>query len=147
MKKPKRAKKKLKRWQKILIGVASPFVAAAVLLLVLLIREMYSSYHPGPVSMRPAIMYQGDLYFEEGLLSVSDRDLESEDISYIGKIASLVPEHEMPKEDWQGNYETLLNGKVYLSVDGTLHLLLSNGRQIKMTRSTTNAPVTTDTAN
>jgi hypothetical protein len=86
-------------------------------------------------------MCQGDLYFEEGL---SDQDLEHEDMSYVGEITSLVPSHEMPKEDWQGNYETLLNGKVYLSIDGTLHLLLSNGRQIEMTRHATGAPVTTD---
>ena len=141
MKNPKREKKKLKRWQKISIGVAAPFVAIAVLLLVLLICELYSSYYPGPVAMRPAIMYQGNLFLEEGL---SDKDLKSADMTYIGEIVSLIPSHEMPKEDWQGNYETLLNGKAYLSIDGTLHLLLSNGRQIEMTRSTTNAPVTTD---
>ena len=68
-------------------------------------------------------------------------------MSYVGEIASVVPSHEMPKENWQGNYDTLLKGKVFLSIDGTLYLLLSNGRQIEMTRhSTTGAPVTTDAA-
>ena len=97
----------------------------------------------GKVTMRPAVMYQGDLYMDSGRLS--DKDLEGEDMSYVGEITSLVPSYELPKEDWQGNNESQLNAKVYLSDDGTMHLLLTNGRQIEMKRHATNAPVTTDT--
>jgi len=96
----------------------------------------------GKTAMRPAIMYQGDLYLEVG---ISDIDLEGENTSYAGEITSLVPSYELPQEDWQGNNETQLNAKVYLSDDGTLHLLLSNGRLIETKRHSANAPITTDT--
>ena len=97
----------------------------------------------GKVTMRPAVMYQGDLYMDSGRLS--DKDLEGEDMSYVGEITSLVPSYELPKEDWQGNNESQLKAKIYLSNDGTMHLLLTNGTLLEMERHAINAPITTDT--
>ena len=82
------------------------------------------------IAARPVIMYQDQIYVE---IDVSEKDLESEDMSYVGVIISTGPTNKLPKENWHGNDSKLLDADVYLSsIDGTLHLLLNNGRQIKM---------------
>ncbi|MDR1928082.1 MAG: hypothetical protein LBQ33_05535 [Oscillospiraceae bacterium] len=83
-----------------------------------------------PYTLPPLVVYQGALYITDPDGAFSTENPEG--LTFVGTITSAVPSNQKPVKELETNFgDTYMNAKVYIHPDGTLHIMLANGRQMR----------------
>ena len=106
-----------------ILAILLCFISALAVLL------LWKKDLPDPDTYPPLVMYQDDLYITDPNGDASTEDPEN--MIHVGKITSIVPSNRLPAKTLEANFEVYMDGEVYIHPDGSMHVVLKNGKQVR----------------